>query len=178
MGLWWKAGLLQHRLAFTAGGELRQPPGSHYHFTSLRHPIPVQSQVMIRHMAQHHLHKLTPVHEGNGDRGNCLGDAQGLTTKLHTRKTPTIIVNPAIIVFIPISHQFFNVILGDGLSRCLKHDLQLFKVDVAIGISVQGQKISEADQHAGEEELGQLHCSHHPTVLRSAPLLIKHPEEI
>jgi len=48
-----------------------------------------------------------------------VGAAQGLTTKLQARNTPTVIVNPAIIVFVPIFHQFFYVILSDRLSSCL-----------------------------------------------------------
>lgn len=75
--------------------------------------------------------------------GAVQGDDQELVTKPHARKSPTIIVNPAIVVFIPVFHQFLYVILSDGLSCCLQHDLQLLQVDVAISISVPGQESSE-----------------------------------
>lgn len=106
------------------------------------------------------------------------GDDQGFVTKPRARKSPTIIVNPAIVVFIPIFHQFFYVILSDGLSCGLQHDLELLEVDVAISISVPGQKSSGPDRAAGEGEAGWLHPPHHPTTLCSWLLLVKHPEEV
>lgn len=47
----------------------------------------------------------------------------------------TVIVNSAIIVFVTILHELFNVVFCNGLSCGLQHHLQFVQVNVAVSVS-------------------------------------------
>lgn len=128
-----ESSIVSVQAGFGSMGTVKGTPEPCYRFASLKKKtIPAQMLAVVGCGASW----LMPGQEDDQDHGRCLGNTQGLVTKLHARKHHTIVVNPAVIVFIPISHQFFYVIFSDGLSRCLQHDLQLLEINVAIGISV------------------------------------------
>lgn len=52
----------------------------------------------------------------------------------------TIIIDFAIVVFVSVLHQLFDVVLSDGLSGGLQHGFQLLQVDVAVSVPAHRQQ--------------------------------------
>lgn len=63
-----------------------------------------------------------------------LSVSTGLLTLL---RLLTIVVNFAVVVLVPVFHQFLNVVLRDCLPCGLQHHFQLIQVDVTICVPAQ-----------------------------------------